>query len=135
MPGRRSEVIPPDRCLELLRSQVLGRVVWSSAGRIQVLPVTYTLREPDLLFRTGSDSPLAELSERHQVAIEVDRFDTESRSGWSVVVHGLSWATSDADDLVELWRATDPVPWAPGIRTQVIATALHRVTGRIVGGV
>lgn len=129
---RRFGIIPADRCLTLLRGQVIGRVAWAGAEGVQVLPVTYAVAESGIVFRTSPYGPLAELRDRQQVAFEIDGFDPDDRSGWSVVVHGRSRAATDAGDLDELWHASDPVPWAPGTRNLFIVITLDRLTGRTV---
>lgn len=121
-----------DECLQRLADQVIGRVCWAGAEGIQVLPVTYALRDQGIVFRTAPYGILAELREPQQAAFEIDTFDTTRRAGWSVVVHGRTRAVADPHDLVELWGADDPVPWAPGTRNLFIAISLDHVSGRVV---
>lgn len=131
-PQNSFRTLSPEGCLTRLNEQVIGRVSWSGAEGIQTLPVTYAVREQGIVFRTAPYGILAELREEHHVAFEIDQFDTASRTGWSVVVHGRSRAVADVGDLVELWRANDPVPWAPGTRNLFIAISLDHVSGRAV---
>ncbi|MFC7619416.1 pyridoxamine 5'-phosphate oxidase family protein [Microlunatus sp. GCM10028923] len=135
MSGRTFSVLPPDRCLELLTHQVIGRVAWSGDQGVQVLPVTYAVHDQGIVFRTAPYGLLATLRDPCAVAFEVDRFDVDSRSGWSVVAQGRTRAVAAAEDLAELWSAEDPVPWAPGTRNLFITIAIDRLSGRIVGGV
>lgn len=135
MSQRNFRVVPPDRCMRLLESQLIGRVGWAESDLVEILPVTYAVREPDILFRTAQYGLLATLREPQQVTFEVDKFDTDSRSGWSVVAHGHTRSITDSDDLAEYWRSADPVPWAPGVRDLLIAITVDRISGRVVGGV
>lgn len=128
----RFHPIPPDECLALLRSQVIGRVGWTGEDGLQILPVTYTLHERSIVFRTSPYGPMAVLHEQQPAVFEVDAFDTETRTGWSVVVRGRARAITDPGDLVQVWRAKDPVPWAPGTRNLFIAVTLDQVSGRSV---
>lgn len=132
MSDRSFRVISPDRCLELLHGQVIGRVAWAGTEGIQILPVTFAVRKPGIVFRTAPYGLLAELRDQDQAAFEVDGFDTATQSGWSVVVHGRPRAVADAGDLVELWRDNDPMPWPPGTRNLFIAITLDHLSGRTV---
>lgn len=135
MPQRNFRVIPPDRCLQLMQHEWIGRVGWAGADGIEILPVAYAVREPHIVFRTARYGLLSCLWEPRRVTFEVDRFDLDSRSGWSVVARGDTGPVEPADELAELLGGTDPMPWAPGERNLIIAITVDRVTGRIVGGV
>lgn len=102
------------------------------AGRTLVLPVTYALDgERSVIFRTGRGSKLAR-AERDigEAAFEVDQFDVETRTGWSVLVSG------QMDEVVELTEITRlkglPLePWADGVsRPRWIRISIERISGR-----
>ncbi|MFC7619415.1 pyridoxamine 5'-phosphate oxidase family protein [Microlunatus sp. GCM10028923] len=124
--------IPAEECLVLLRSQVIGRIGWTDDDGLQLLPVTYALHDRTIVFRTSPYGPLAGLHRQQPAVFEVDAFDASTRTGWSVVVHGRARGITDPGDLVAVWRAKDPVPWAPGTRNLFIAVTLDQITGRTV---
>jgi hypothetical protein len=66
------------------------------------------------------------------VAFEVDEIDRRTRSGWSVLVHGLAEAVTDAHrtDLVERTRATGVKPWAPGEHGRWMRLIPQEISGR-----
>lgn len=113
-------------CRELLATQVVGRVAWISPTGPMVLPVTFTLDEERILFRTSPDSVLSNLAIEHRVAFEVDSFDVTELSGWSVVVRGTTMSLGE-ERLNPL-----PKPWAPGPRNVLLAIKPYRITGRRV---
>lgn len=121
-----------EECRSRLESGVIGRVAWNTVEGPQVLPVTYTVHNQAVVFRTTAYGPLADLRHVRRVAFEIDEFDPETRTGWSVLVSGQSRAAAKADELVELWSKADPVPWAPGTRNLFIEISLDQVSGRTI---
>ncbi len=127
--GRLSD----EECRRRLEAGTIGRVAWNTVDGPQVLPVTYTVHNNAIVFRTAAYGPMADLRHVRRVAFEIDELDTETRTGWSVMVSGQSRAAAKADELVELWSKADPVPWAPGTRNLFIEISLDQLSGRSIG--
>jgi nitroimidazol reductase NimA-like FMN-containing flavoprotein (pyridoxamine 5'-phosphate oxidase superfamily) len=115
-----------------LESNHLGRVAWQAADLQQILPVTYAMHQGLVYFRTTPDGILSELAQPTRVALEVDELDQQTRSGWSIVLHGRTSAVSEPDALADPWAADSLVPWARGNRTLFICIRPDRVSGRVV---
>lgn len=130
---RSFDALSAEECRERLAAGTIGRVGWNTVEGPQILPVTYTLYNDAVVFRTAAYGPLADLRHVRRVAFEIDSFDRETRTGWSVLVSGQSRAAAKADELVELWSQADPVPWAPGTRNLFIEISLDQVSGRSIG--
>lgn len=124
------EVLSRAACLELLGSRSLGRISVSNRGLPSILPVNYVLDGDDVVFRTGAGMKLYAAARRALVAFEVDEFDAQARSGWSVVVTGVAQEVTDVEERDRL--ASLPLdPWVPRIdSTHVIRLANGRVSGR-----
>ncbi len=122
--------ISPDRCRELLKSQIIGRVAWQAADGPQILPVTYAWHHGTIIFRTSPYGVLSELVRPTDVALEIDELDQENRQGWSVVVQGRAQGVAEPDQLVRMWTVGGVVPWASGIRNVFIQIRPRRITGR-----
>lgn len=114
-------VIEDAECRELLRLGAVGRIAWSSGERVSILPVTYAVTDGAIRFRTSAESVLSTID--GPVAFEVDDVDVETRTGWSVVVHGTAQRT-DGRAEVE--------PWAPGARDVVMQVSIDHISGRSV---
>jgi hydrogenase maturation protease len=82
------EILPFDRCLQLLATVPVGRVSFFADGEIVVLPVNHVMDGPNPVFRTASGSKLSAAEGQNLVAFEVDAYDERTRSGWSVLVNG-----------------------------------------------
>jgi nitroimidazol reductase NimA-like FMN-containing flavoprotein (pyridoxamine 5'-phosphate oxidase superfamily) len=129
---RHFEALGREQCLDLLESNHLGRVAWQAADLPQILPVTYATYQGSVYFRTTPDGILSELAQPTRVALEVDELDQQTRSGWSIVLHGRTSAVSEPDALADLWAVDSLVPWAGGNRTLFICIRPDRVSGRVV---
>jgi hypothetical protein len=68
------------------------------------------------------------------IAFEVDRYDSDTRSGWSVLVVGRSSMVTDTAELARL-DGYDITPWASGDRSNCVRLRPELITGRrIVSG-
>jgi uncharacterized protein len=129
---RYFEAIGPRQCFDLIEAHHLGRIAWQAADRPQILPVTYALHEGSVYFRTLPEGILAELAQPTSVALEVDELDQQTRSGWSIVLHGRTSAVREPEELADLWASDALVPWASGNRTLFIRIRPERIAGRVV---
>lgn len=119
------QTLDPDECEHLVRNSGVGRVAWLSRLGLQVLPVTYTVIDRNLYFRTSAKSILADFGEPTEVAVQVDDIDQDTSSGWSVLVQGEARIT-------DLEPEQLPEPWAPGERRTVVVIVPVRYSGRAV---
>ena len=81
-------------------SAPLGRLAFVDTGEPVVFPVNHAIDGVDVVFRTSWGSKLEVAESSGVVAFEVDGYDSQSESGWSVVVKGtaqLVYETVDTD--------------------------------------
>ncbi len=125
--GRLVEVTT-DECWRLLEEHQVGRVVWSSAGRPNIVPVNYLVADRRVWLRTAPYSQLGQECSDCTVAFEVDEIDEFTHSGASVVVRGR------AQPVRELPNGVDGVEgietWADGTRSLVLCIEAEEVSGR-----
>jgi len=124
--GRAAEVISAAECLQLLATEEVGRLGVIVDGRPDIFPVNYTVDGDGILFRTADGSKL-EGALHGPVVFEVDQLSRESRTGWSVVVHGTA-ATYTRFDTPD--RRETRQPWLDTIKPHLIRLAPTRITGR-----
>jgi uncharacterized protein len=98
------EILPFDRCLELLATVPVGRVSFFADGEIVVLPVNHVMDGQDPVFRTARGSKLSAAEGQNVVAFEADDYDERSRSGWSVLVNGRAHAIYEEPEIQRLVR-------------------------------
>ena len=91
-------------CLRLISPGGIGRIAFTGRYGLTVLPVNYKLHDGAIVFRTAQDSPTGEdlrtgiAHAEYQVAFEIDQIDPETRSGWSVLIHGPAHHMSSPDE-------------------------------------
>jgi uncharacterized protein len=82
------EILPFDRCLQLLATVPVGRMSFFADGEIVVLPVNHLMDGANPVFRTARGSKLSAAEGQNLVAFEADEYDQRTQSGWSVLVNG-----------------------------------------------
>ena len=102
-PTHGIEVLDYAECMRLLASKQAGRIGFAIWGGPEILPVNYVLDGDAVVFATGAGSNLSAVV-RSTVVFEVDDTDERTRSGWSVVVHGLAQEVTRADERIRARR-------------------------------
>ncbi len=123
------EILSEQECRDLLGKSSLGRIVFTDRALPAVQPVNFLLSGGDIIIRTSSGSKLAAAARNAVVAFEVDEFDADAHSGWSVVVIGHARVVSDNGSLSRL-RSLPLRTWAPGERDDYIAITSEMISGR-----
>jgi nitroimidazol reductase NimA-like FMN-containing flavoprotein (pyridoxamine 5'-phosphate oxidase superfamily) len=124
------ELIPREESLRLLAGQAVGRLAFNISDQPMILPVNYALVDGFVVFRTAEGTKLDVLPTT-KVAFEVDQFDPETRTGWSVVVQGRpEEITTDPNWFVKRLRDAAVSSWATGDRDHYVRIIPHAVSGR-----
>lgn len=126
----RLEVLEEEECLALLAAGQVGRVGVVVDGQPLVFPVNYVFEGRSVIVRTAFGTMLSGAS-LALVAFEIDDFDADRRSGWSVMVQGVGNDVTDALDLTsEHLQTVEVDPWAPGSRPRLLRIDARTITGR-----
>ncbi|WP_161800985.1 pyridoxamine 5'-phosphate oxidase family protein [Kitasatospora griseola] len=120
-----------EECWARLTPGGVGRVSVPTDDGPVVLPVNYRVHDGVVLYRTAGTGILASPTGR-RVAFEVDGFDTQRRSGWSVLVSGTAFVVDDPDAVEQMLSRADPDPWPAGERATWMGVAPSHVTGRVL---
>mgnify|MGYP003461861496 FL=1 len=83
------EVPAVEACWDLVANEPVGRIGFMSDGQPAILPVNHGLLGHRVVIRTARGALLHEALMNRPVAFEVDGFDAEARTGWSVLVRGV----------------------------------------------
>ena len=83
-----TERLAPSTCLDLLRTQRIGRLGLSIGALPVVHPVNFAVDGDRIVVRTGIGSKLSAALRGAVVCFEVDEIDATGTSGWSVLVTG-----------------------------------------------
>jgi uncharacterized protein len=124
------EEIPVDECLELLRSHRVGRLAVVTPDGPAIFPVNYAVGGDRVVFRTDHGTKL-DASALRRVAFEIDEFDADASTGWSVVVEGVGTEISDAIDAESVkLQALEVHPFAPGPKHHLVEIHPRVISGR-----
>ncbi|RCV48759.1 helix-turn-helix domain-containing protein, partial [Marinitenerispora sediminis] len=138
-PGSGREGVPApvlywlgaEECMELVAPGGIGRIAFCTEGASgpAVLPVTYTVVDGNIVFRTAPEGTIAEHSEGY-VSFEVDQLDGVMSEGWSVLIRGRARQVRDPEERDALRRSTAVRPWAGGARDAYVVIVPTRISGR-----
>jgi nitroimidazol reductase NimA-like FMN-containing flavoprotein (pyridoxamine 5'-phosphate oxidase superfamily) len=105
------ERLSREECFQLLATMSIGRVaVAQPGGAPLVLPVNFAVEGDVIVLRTDPGSKLDALRQ-HPASFQVDLIDPVRRTGWSVLVQGISYETSPASVEVESWDGGPKAHW------------------------
>jgi hypothetical protein len=126
--GSTLEMTPP-ACLDLLRTEEVGRlgVVWR--GRPEIFPFNYALDASDsVILRTASGNKLMAAA-NNPVVFEVDRYDRETQEGWSVIIHAVAHRTQRVEP------GEQPMRTGQTGTTHLLRLSTTAISGRRIGPV
>ena len=120
-----------DECFDMLEPGGIGRVGFTSADGVMMLPVNFAVTGRAIVFRTAPDTLLA-LYAHGQISFEADRLDETLREGWSVLVHGHAHQVTDERTVKRLEDRTRLEPWAGGARDVYVRITPTQISGRCI---
>lgn len=129
-PTSEMVVLSREECLRLLAAHSFGRLAVAMDTPV-IRPVNYLFDEPSqsVVFRTADGSKFHALLVAANAAFEIDGIDPGSRTGWSVIIAGM---TEEVTNLSEVRRldALGLKPWAPGHKPRWMRIRAWTVSGR-----
>jgi nitroimidazol reductase NimA-like FMN-containing flavoprotein (pyridoxamine 5'-phosphate oxidase superfamily) len=121
-----------DECLDLLAVHHFGRLaVVMSNGSPVIRPVNYVFdrSSQSVAFRTARGSKFHALVRGSRAAFEIDGLDEATRTGWSVIIEGLTAEVTRPADLARL-NQLGLQTWAPGSKPYWVRIRAWTVSGR-----
>jgi uncharacterized protein len=121
-----------EECLQLLASNGFGRLaVTGTSGAPVIRPVNYVFddRSQSVVFRTAVGSKFHSVVHATEAAFEIDGIDSTTRTGWSVIIRGMTEEVTNPTEL----RRLDQLglnSWAPGEKSHWIRIRAWTVSGR-----
>jgi nitroimidazol reductase NimA-like FMN-containing flavoprotein (pyridoxamine 5'-phosphate oxidase superfamily) len=133
-PPQQVQMLELDRteCMRLLAANVFGRLAVVMATGVPVIrPVNYVFdeRSQSVVFRTAVGSKLHALLRSAKAAFEIDGIESSSRSGWSVIIAGVTERITSQSEIRRLSRlGLDP--WVPHEPEHWFRIRAYTVSGR-----
>ncbi len=123
------EVLSVQECWECLRSTDIGCLAVVIDDGPDIFPINYAVEHSAIVFRSGEGTKVDAVMENPRVAFEVDGFDPETETAWSVVLRGKAAPINDTDELLDT-VSLSVTPWQPGPKSRFIRIVAEVVTGR-----
>lgn len=123
------EVMDRAECLQVLRTDDVGRVAVVEAGHPVIFPVNYAVDGEHIVFRTAEGTKLDATLKGGPVSFEIDDTDRHTRTGWSVIVTGWARVVTNAEDIARL-EQLGLQPWSEHRKDNWVAIHPERISGR-----
>ena len=92
-----------------------------------MVPVNFVVADQRVHVRTAAYSALARECDDSDIAFQVDHFDADNRSGWSVLLRGRAHVESGGSA-----TGSEPDVWPRGARALRVIVDVEQVSGRRV---
>jgi uncharacterized protein len=123
------------KCLELLGAAEVGRIVLtiddSETPLIRPISYRFDVASQSVVFRTGAGTKFDAIVRSTRALFEIDSLDPDTRTGWSVIVRGVTEHVTRPDEIDQLERL-GLSSWAPGSRPHWIRIRARTVSGRCI---
>ncbi|WP_019875252.1 pyridoxamine 5'-phosphate oxidase family protein [Sporichthya polymorpha] len=132
LPGsvvRHLDPLDEKTAMTLLAREQVGRLAFCMHGGPHIEVVNFVVVDGDVIFRIGVSAKLAALGRGGVFALQCDRINTGTRTGWTVTVQGPA-RTLSAEEVAAL--PIQPDPWAPGERPRVVCLTPRHIFGRVL---
>jgi hypothetical protein len=116
--------------MALLSSTSFARVGVSVEALPAILPVTITLDDERIVFRTVPGTKLAHAAAGAILAVEADAFDPVAGDGWSVLVRGVATELRDAAEIARVGALLRETWIGPDTAEHYVGVSCDLVTGR-----
>lgn len=129
-PSHEVRALSRDECLRRLAEHNFGRLAVAMDTPV-IRPVNYVFEEPSqsVVFRTADGSKFHAMLLQANAAFEIDGTDSGSRTGWSVIIVGMTEEITKPNEIRRLDRLALQ-PWAPGAKPHWLRIRAWTVTGR-----
>jgi len=121
-------VLDVQTCWQLVAGEEVGRLAVSVQRHPDIFPVNYAVDEQTIVFRTAEGAKLFALFVDSAVAFEVDGYDPESGTAWSVVIKGRAVEIPMQDLLDDL--AFPLFSWTATAKPRFVRVVPDEITGR-----
>jgi len=121
-------VLAETECRRLLGTRAFGRVGLTTGALPMIMPVEYVYDQGVITFRTEHDTKLVAAVHGAVLAFEVDAYDAESGTGWTVHVLGRATVIGAQYEAAPMPTLDDERPVGP--RRHYVRLHCEIVSGR-----
>ncbi len=121
-------VLDMQTCWQLVAGEEVGRLAVSVDQRPDIFPVNYAVDDETIVFRTAEGTKLSAVFVDSAVAFEVDGYDADTGTAWSVVIKGHAAEVPMQDLLDDL--AFPLFSWTATPKPRFVRVVPDEITGR-----
>ena len=125
------EELDEEQCWTLAGQKSIGRLAVAIGNKPDIFPVNYVVHDRSIVVKTAAGLKLAAATIGPGVAFEVDAFDEESHTGWSVVFRGVATEIEALEDIIEA-ESLGIDTWADSDKRRFLRITPSAITGRRV---
>jgi uncharacterized protein len=122
-------VLDRQTCWRLVAGEEVGRLAVAVAQDPDIFPVNYAVDGETIVFRSAEGTKLFALFADSAVAFEVDSFDAETGTVWSVVIKGHA-AEVPMHDLLDDLAFPALFSWTAPPKPRFVRVVPDEITGR-----
>ena len=124
------EILSFEECLSLLGATHVGRLGFVDSGSPLILPINFAMDGSTAVFKTGEGSKLEAGMMQRPVCLEIDAWDSELHTGWSVLAMGIADEVLDETETARL-DALDVGVWSrPDLPYYWVRVLIEEMSGR-----
>jgi len=116
-------------CWEMLGHSTVGRLAVDVGGEPDIFPINYVVDDRTIVFRTAAGTKLAAAVLMGKVAFEIDGYEADAGTAWSVVVKGTARQIERMDDFYAA-EELPLFPWFASPKPEFVRIEPRLVTGR-----
>ena len=124
-------IVPIDEegCWRLMPTAPLGRVGLTEGALPVILPVHFTVREPEVVFASLPDVKIRSADRGDILVFQVDHYDPSTGQGWAVNAIGPARRVTQPEEIRHL-HGLDFTPWSWDDRVSYVAIRPDVFRGR-----
>ncbi|MDN3903527.1 pyridoxamine 5'-phosphate oxidase family protein [Arthrobacter sp. YD2] len=124
-----ADQLTSNQCWDYIRRAQFGRLAVIVDGRPEIFPINFAVDHGSVVFRTAAGTKLSGALSGNTVAFEIDGYDDNLSSAWSVVLKGTASLLADNEDLL----ASEDLPlfpWQAGTKNAFVRIDPEVTSGR-----
>lgn len=117
------------QCWDYIRQARFGRLAVIVDGHPEIFPVNFAVDHGTVVFRTAAGTKLSGALSGSPVAFEIDGYDPNLSSAWSVVLKGTAGLLEDNGELMAS-EELPLLPWQAGTKNAFVRIEPEVTDGR-----
>ena len=124
-----ADQLTSSQCWDYIRRAKLGRLAVIVDGQPEIFPINFAADRGTVVFRTAAGTKLSAALSGNRVAFQIDGYDDNLSSAWSVVLKGGASLLTDNEELLAS-EGLALFPWQAGTKNAFVRIEPDVTSGR-----